>query len=67
MSWTEARRTVEMPPALPSMWRALKRGYDAEPWMISVSFGLALLAALPDSLIALWLKYLADGVCSARD
>ena len=40
MSWTEARRTVEMPPALPSMWRALKRGYDAEPLLLSVSFGL---------------------------
>jgi ATP-binding cassette subfamily B protein len=48
------------------MWRAMKRGYDAEPWMISLSFGLALLAALPDSLIALWLKYLADGVLQGR-
>ena len=55
-----------MPPAIPSMWRALKRGYQAEPWLISVSFGLALLAALPDALIALWLKLLADGVLGAR-
>ena len=39
----------KLPPALPSMWRAMKRGYDAEPWMLSVSFGLALVAALPDS------------------
>jgi ATP-binding cassette subfamily B protein len=58
--------TDKLPPALSSMWRAMKRGYDAEPWMISVSFGLALLAALPDSLIALWLKYLADGVLQGR-
>ena len=65
MSWTEARRTVEMPPALPSMWRALKRGYDAEPLLLSVSFGLVLLAALPDALIALWLKLLADGAVAA--
>jgi ATP-binding cassette subfamily B protein len=48
------------------MWRALKRGYQAEPVLISVSFGLALLAALPDALIALWLKLLADGVLDGR-
>jgi ATP-binding cassette subfamily B protein len=48
------------------MWRALKRGYEAEPVLISVSFGLALLAALPDALIALWLKLLADGVLDGR-
>ena len=37
--------TKELPPALPSMWRALKRGYEAEPWLLSVSFALSLLAA----------------------
>jgi len=52
--------TDEMPGALSSMWRALKRGYQAEPLLISVSFALSLLAALPDTLIALWLKLLAD-------
>ena len=31
-----------------------------------VSFGLSLLAALPDALLALWLKLLADGVLGAR-
>lgn len=56
----------DMPPALSSMWRALKRGYQAEPLLLSVSFGLALLAALPDALLALWLKYLADGVFGGR-
>src|SRR5882672_10248926 len=54
--------TNDLPPALSSMWRALKRGYQAEPLLLSVSFGLSLLAALPDALLALWLKYLADGV-----
>ena len=54
--------TKELPPALPSMWRALKRGYEAEPWLLSVSFALSLLAALPDALLALWLKLLSDGV-----
>ena len=48
------------------MWRALKRGYQAEPLLLSVSFGLALLAALPDALLALWFKFLADGVLAGR-
>jgi ATP-binding cassette subfamily B protein len=52
----------DLPPALPSMWRAVKRGYEAEPLLLVVSFGLSLLAALPDALLALWLKLLADGV-----
>ncbi len=58
MSSTE----VPLPPALRSMWRALVRGYQAEPLLLSVSFGLSLLAALPDALLALWFKFLADGV-----
>ena len=31
-----------------------------------VAFGLSLLAALPDALLALWFKLLADGVLGAR-
>src|SRR5277367_256416 len=58
--------TEDMPPALKAMGRALKRGYQAEPWLMSVAFGLALLAALPDALIALLLKFLADGVLEGR-
>jgi ATP-binding cassette subfamily B protein len=48
------------------MWRALKRGYEAEPWLLSVSFGLSLLAALPDALLALWLKFLSEGVLGGK-
>ncbi|MFI5316469.1 MAG: ABC transporter ATP-binding protein [Myxococcota bacterium] len=59
-------RGVPLPAALPAMWRALKRGYDAEPLLLSVSFALALLAALPDVLLALWLKLLTDGVTGGR-
>jgi ATP-binding cassette subfamily B protein len=54
--------TDDLPPALHSMWRALKRGYRAEPLLLTISFALALLAALPDALLALWLKLLADGM-----
>ena len=28
-------RRDDLPPALPAMWRALKRGYQAEPWLLS--------------------------------
>ncbi|HXB74869.1 MAG TPA: ABC transporter ATP-binding protein [Candidatus Acidoferrales bacterium] len=56
----------QLPPALQSMWRVLKRGYQAEPRLLIVSIGLALLAALPDALLALWLKFLADGVMGGR-
>src|SRR5207302_11181015 len=58
--------TDDLPPALPAMWRALKRGYEAEPLLLSVAFGLSLLAALPDALLALWFKLLADGVLGGR-
>jgi len=58
--------TDGLPAALPAMWRALKRGYDAEPLLLCAAFGLALLAALPDALLALWLKILADGVLDGR-
>jgi len=51
-----------LPPALSSMWRALRRAHEAEPRLLGVSFGLALLAALPDALLAWWMKLLADGV-----
>jgi ATP-binding cassette subfamily B protein len=58
--------TDGLPAAFPAMWRALKRGYQAEPGLLVVSFSLVLLAALPDALLALLLKLLADGVL-ARD
>ena len=56
------RKNDDMPPALPAMWRALKRAYYAEPRLLPVAFGLSLLAALPDALLALWMMLLANGV-----
>ncbi|HVR09576.1 MAG TPA: ABC transporter ATP-binding protein [Thermoanaerobaculia bacterium] len=58
--------TDDLPKALPAMWRALVRGYRAEPLLLSVAFGLSLLAALPDALLALWFKFMADGVLGGR-
>ena len=55
-----------LPPALSSMWRLCKLGYRHEPWLMVSAFVLALLAALPDALLALWLKLLGDGVLGDR-
>ncbi|HET6951703.1 MAG TPA: ABC transporter ATP-binding protein [Acidimicrobiales bacterium] len=51
-----------LPPGLPSLWRMLVIGYRAEPALLIVAFGLALLAALPDALLAVWLMLLGEGV-----
>jgi ATP-binding cassette subfamily B protein len=56
----------ELPPALSSMWRLCKLGYQHEPGMMVAAFVLALLSALPDALLALWLKLLGDGVLLHR-
>jgi ATP-binding cassette subfamily B protein len=52
----------ELPPALSSMWRLCKLGYRHEPGLLLAAFCLALLAALPDALLALWFKLLGEGV-----
>src|SRR5215510_1180753 len=51
-----------MPPALRSMWRLLKLGYSNEPGLLVAALTLTLLAALPDALLAVWLKLLGEGV-----
>ncbi|HEY2931889.1 MAG TPA: ABC transporter ATP-binding protein [Acidobacteriota bacterium] len=44
------------------MWRLCKLGYRHEPGLLLAAFLISLLAALPDSLVAVWLKVLGDGV-----
>jgi ATP-binding cassette subfamily B protein len=56
----------DLPPALPSMWRLWLLGYRHEPRLMAWAFGLALVAALPDALIAYWLKLLGDSVLDGR-
>jgi ATP-binding cassette subfamily B protein len=46
------------------MWRLCVFGFRAEPRLMGVAVGLSLLASVPDALVALWLKLLADGVTS---
>ncbi len=53
---------AELPPALSSMWRLCRLGYRNEPRLMFVALALALLAALPDALMALWLKLLGEGL-----
>ncbi len=57
---------ADLPPALSSMWRLCKLGYQHEPGLILAAFVLSLLAALPDALIAVWLKLLGEGVLQHR-
>jgi ATP-binding cassette subfamily B protein len=54
--------TDELPPALSSMWRLCKLGYRHEPGLLFFAFALSLITALPDALLALWLKLLGEGV-----
>ncbi len=51
-----------LPPALASMWRLCKLGYQHEPALIVTAFALSLVAALPDALLAFWFKLLGEGV-----
>ncbi len=56
----------ELPPALSSMWRLCVLGYRHEPSLMFAAFVLALLSALPDALLALWLKLLGQGLLEQR-
>ncbi|MCU1382047.1 MAG: transporter related protein [Acidobacteria bacterium] len=59
-------RHDDLPPALSSMWRLCRLGYQHEPALMLIAFLLALLSALPDALLAVWLKLLGDGVLGHR-
>ncbi|MCU1375653.1 MAG: ABC-type multidrug transport system, ATPase and permease component, partial [Actinomycetia bacterium] len=62
-----SRTDDDLPPALSSMWRLCKLGYRFEPGLMFTAFVLALLAALPDALLALWFKFLGEGVLDHDD
>jgi ATP-binding cassette subfamily B protein len=51
-----------LPPALSSMWRLCRLGFRYEPRLMGVSFVLALVAALPDALLAVWFKLLGEAL-----
>lgn len=55
-----------LPPALRSMWRLCALGFRFEPALMGTAFVLALVAAVPDALLAIWFKLLGEGLL-ARD
>jgi ATP-binding cassette, subfamily B, bacterial len=57
----KANQIGDLPPALSSMWRLCKLGYQHEPGLIVAAFALAMLSALPDALLAVWFKLIGEG------
>jgi len=55
-------REVPVPAALPAMGRLFRLGLRHEPRLLMASVLMSFLSALPDALLALWLKWLADGL-----
>jgi ATP-binding cassette subfamily B protein len=55
-----------LPPAVPAMWRLMRIGYQHEPRLLVLAVTLTLAAALPDALIALWLRFLGEAVIEQR-
>src|ERR1700755_2293419 len=51
-----------LPSALRSMWRLCLLGLRCEPALMGVAFVLALVAAVPDALLAVWFKLLGEGL-----
>src|SRR6266702_7699843 len=60
-----SHKADDLPPALSSMWRLCRLGSRHEPGLLLAAFVLSLLVALPDALIAVWLKLLGEGVLQA--
>ena len=54
--------TDALPRTLPTLARSMRLAYEAEPKLIALSLGMALLEAVPDSLFAVWLVVLANGL-----
>src|SRR5215475_1670845 len=57
----------QLPPALASMWRLCRLGFHYEPALMGVAFVLALVAAFPDALLAVWFKLLGEGLIEHND
>jgi len=63
MSFHDGASThADLPPALRSMGRLCKLGFQQERGLMLAALALALLGSLPDALIAVWLKGLGEGV-----
>ncbi|MGH3490370.1 MAG: ABC transporter ATP-binding protein [Actinopolymorphaceae bacterium] len=63
---TATDAAAALPRALPTLRRSMRLAYEAEPKLIILSLGMALLEAVPDSLFAVWLMLLADGLAQGQ-
>ena len=61
-----AGRKDDLPASLPSMWRLCRLGLRYEPTLMTWAFGLSLIAAVPDALLALWFKLMADALAAGN-
>ena len=52
----------DLPAAMPSLLRTFRLGYRRDRGCWRCRLSLALLMMLPDALLALWLKFLVDGM-----
>lgn len=52
----------DLPRALPAMGRLLRLGWRVEPRLLAATVTCALLAMVPDVVLAVWLKLLAEGI-----
>jgi ATP-binding cassette, subfamily B, bacterial len=66
MSSPDGAGPGQLPPALRSMWRLCRLGFRYEPALMGVSFLLAVAAAVPDALLAIWFKLLGEGFLENR-
>ena len=62
----DADAVGKLPPALRSMWRLCMLGFRYEPALMGTAFVLALVAAVPDALLAFWFKLLGEGLLSTE-
>ena len=58
----DADAVGKLPPALRSMWWLCMLGFRYEPALMGTAFVLALVAAVPDALLAFWFKLLGEGL-----
>src|SRR6185369_9495173 len=63
---TSSPRKDDLPASLPSMWRLCRLGLRYEPTLMTWAFGLSLIAAVPDALLALWFKLMADALTAGN-
>ncbi len=61
-----AGKKDDLPASLPSMWRLCRLGLRYEPTLMTWALGLSLIAAVPDALLALWFKLMADALAAGN-